>query len=363
MITLGGISKYYQGGGGAVAPVFTVAPQISGTAVVNQTLTVSYTITGTPTVITRRWYRGATLISTSTSSDTYVLVAADAGQNITCNVDADGVSNATSNVLGIFATLLDLQPYGVGNYELRLLRGAYLGSPLIRVRRSSDNVEMDIYTNTSFTLDTSTLMTFAGGNSLSIVKVYNQGLAGGDMIQSTPAAQPLIVIAGVLQLEGGLPTIVFTGTTYLTAVVGWTNTFSLFNVFKINNTSTLQVPFRDNGAGNSTGVVGYTTNHIDFYRIRQTSLSISASLATEFGTTRKLLTLSSNISNIGEALINNVSRGTKALSGDVRSTIYWGVNGPALSLGMVGNSQAFNVMTNNNNSTVNGLINSYYGIY
>ena len=100
MITLGGISKYYHGGGGAI-PIVVSGVTIAGTAVVNQTLTVSYTITGTPTVITRRWYRGATLIHTSTSSDTYVLVAADAGQNITCNVDADGVSNATSNTLAI----------------------------------------------------------------------------------------------------------------------------------------------------------------------------------------------------------------------------------------------------------------------
>ena len=105
MITLGGISKYYQGSGGSI-PIVVSAVSIAGTAVVGQTLTVSYTITGTPTVITRRWYRGATLIFTSTSSDTYVLTQAEAGNtsNITCNVDADGVSNATSNTV---AQILD----------------------------------------------------------------------------------------------------------------------------------------------------------------------------------------------------------------------------------------------------------------
>lgn len=106
MITLGGISKYYQGGGGGV-PIVVSAVSIAGTEVVNQTLTVSYTITGTPTVITRRWYRGATLIFTSTSSDTYVLTQAEAGNtsNITCNVDADGVSNATSNTIAQILTI------------------------------------------------------------------------------------------------------------------------------------------------------------------------------------------------------------------------------------------------------------------
>jgi len=92
---------FSQTGSGGSIPIVVSAVNIAGAAVVNQTLTVSYTITGTPTVITRRWYRGATLIFTSTSSDTYVLTQAEAGNtsNITCNVDADGVSNATSNTV------------------------------------------------------------------------------------------------------------------------------------------------------------------------------------------------------------------------------------------------------------------------
>ena len=96
---------YITGSSGSI-PIVVSAVSIAGTAVVNQTLTVSYTITGTPTIITRRWYRGATLIHTSTSSDTYVLTQAEAGNtsNITCNVDADGVSNATSNTI---AQILD----------------------------------------------------------------------------------------------------------------------------------------------------------------------------------------------------------------------------------------------------------------
>jgi len=96
---------FSQTGSGST-PIVVSGVTIAGTEVVNQTLTVSYTITGTPTVITRRWYRGATLIFTSTSSDTYVLTQAEAGNtsNITCNVDADGVSNATSNTI---AQILD----------------------------------------------------------------------------------------------------------------------------------------------------------------------------------------------------------------------------------------------------------------
>lgn len=107
MITLGGISKYYQGGGGggAVAPSFTVAPQITGTAVVGQTLTCDGgTVTGTgPITKTYQWYRGATLIGGATNS-TYTLVQADAGQDIKCTVTATnsaGSASADSNTLAI----------------------------------------------------------------------------------------------------------------------------------------------------------------------------------------------------------------------------------------------------------------------
>ena len=91
-------------GGGAVAPVFTVAPAITGTAVVGQTLTCDGgTVTGTePITRSYQWYRGVTPIGTD--SATYTLVQADAGQNIKCTGTATniaGSANADSNTLAI----------------------------------------------------------------------------------------------------------------------------------------------------------------------------------------------------------------------------------------------------------------------
>jgi len=95
---------------GGVPPTNTVAPVISGTQVVGSTLTsTTGTWIGTaPITYTYQWYRGATLISGSTSS-TYVLVQADAGNtsNITCKVtgtNGSGSATATSNTL---AQILD----------------------------------------------------------------------------------------------------------------------------------------------------------------------------------------------------------------------------------------------------------------
>jgi hypothetical protein len=91
--------------GTATAPVNTVAPVISGTAVVGQTLSsTTGTWTGTPIpTYTYQWYRGISQISGATSS-TYTLVQADATFSVTCEVTATniaGVANATSNALTI----------------------------------------------------------------------------------------------------------------------------------------------------------------------------------------------------------------------------------------------------------------------
>ena len=90
------------------APVNTIAPTISGTATIGQTL-ISTTGTWTSdtgvTGYLYQWYRGATLITGATSS-TYVLVLADVGFDITCRVaatDTDGTSAyVSSNAIFLF---------------------------------------------------------------------------------------------------------------------------------------------------------------------------------------------------------------------------------------------------------------------
>lgn len=91
------------GGGGAVAPVNTVAPEISGSTTLGSTLTTTDgTWSGTPTpTFTYQWYRGASPISGATST-TYVTTLADSTANITCQVTATnsaGSATATSNTI------------------------------------------------------------------------------------------------------------------------------------------------------------------------------------------------------------------------------------------------------------------------
>ena len=193
----------------AIAPSNTVAPVISGTAVVGQTLTsTTGTWTGTPTpTYSYQWKRGATNIGTNAT--TYTLVAADAGQSITCVVtatNAGGSANATSNALSILATLLDIYPNAAAAYSVRLLRGNYYGSPAIRVRRSNDNAEQNIGFTTSGDLDTSALTTFVGANSGFIVTWFDQSGNGINGNQTTPSSQHQIVNAGAIIQISSKPT-------------------------------------------------------------------------------------------------------------------------------------------------------------
>lgn len=101
--------------------------------------------------------------------------------------------------------LLDLYPGAVGAWAFVLLRDAY-GGACIRVRRSSDNAEMDIFFVGGF-LDTVSLMDFVGAGSGYITIFYGQSLNKKNLTQTTAVNQPRIVNAGVLFLENGLPAI------------------------------------------------------------------------------------------------------------------------------------------------------------
>jgi len=104
-----GLNYSNPSSGGAVAPVFTVAPAITGTAVVGQTLTCDGgTVTGTePITRSYQWYRGATPVGTN--SNTYTLVQADAGNtsNMKCVVTATNVAGSASADSNTVARVLD----------------------------------------------------------------------------------------------------------------------------------------------------------------------------------------------------------------------------------------------------------------
>jgi len=94
---MSGILSMLSGGTYSSAPANTVAPVVSGTATVGQTLSsTTGTWTGAPTpTFTYQWQRAGSNISSATSS-TYTLVNADAANTIRCVVTATNVVSAVS---------------------------------------------------------------------------------------------------------------------------------------------------------------------------------------------------------------------------------------------------------------------------
>ena len=106
---IGAIPICISGWSGAVlvipgSPVNTVAPAVTGTALVGSTLTCSTgTWTNSPTGYTYQWTRNGGNISGATSS-TYLTVTADGGTSVGCVVRATNAissNSASSNVLAI----------------------------------------------------------------------------------------------------------------------------------------------------------------------------------------------------------------------------------------------------------------------
>jgi hypothetical protein len=111
---------------GSGAPVNTVAPAITGTAQVGQTLTVSTgTWTGTPTpTYTYRWQRNNITGITGATSSTYTLVSADQNSTISCIVTATNSSGIVAATSASTATVIPLPVYDVGVIPTSINEGA-----------------------------------------------------------------------------------------------------------------------------------------------------------------------------------------------------------------------------------------------
>lgn len=136
----------------------------------------------------------------------------------------------SSSQYGAPRRLLDTYIGAAGVYSLRHLRTGYSG-PAIRVRRSSDDTEQDIYFLNGV-LDTASLLSFVGANNGFVRTWYDQSGFGRHANQTTNADQPQIVSSGSVITQGSKPAIDFLGTKGFTNYsVIYTAAPSAFNVF------------------------------------------------------------------------------------------------------------------------------------
>jgi hypothetical protein len=82
-------------------------------------------------------------------------------------------------------------------------------TPLIRVRRSPDNQELDIGYLSSGDLDTVTLKSFVGANNGWVSVWYDQSGNSRDASQTNATLQPQIVASGNIFRRNNVPTVYF----------------------------------------------------------------------------------------------------------------------------------------------------------
>lgn len=104
--------------------------------------------------------------------------------------------------------------------SLRRLHNAYTGS-IIRVRRSSDDLEVGIGYDSQGYLNEAALLAHVGAGDGFVTTWYDQSGSARNVGQTVLSAQPQIVSAGVINKINGKPAIKFNGTTqFLTTTAG-----------------------------------------------------------------------------------------------------------------------------------------------
>jgi hypothetical protein len=100
----------------------------------------------------------------------------------------------------------------VGAWSLRKLYPS--ATKMIRICRTSDNAETDVYFDSNNTISTSssieaggTLGTWLGANNATVAKWYDQTTNGLDAIQATLSARPSIASGGAIITQNFLPSI------------------------------------------------------------------------------------------------------------------------------------------------------------
>lgn len=140
--------------------------------------------------------------------------------------------------------ILDTYSGASAAYSVRALNSAYTG-PLLRVRRSSDNAEKDIYALYDGNLDTASMEAFCPAQDGFVVTWYDQSGSGINWTQAVAINQMQIVSTGSTILKGGKPAPTADGSvdTYTFSAVPMTG--FLFSVMECNGAANYQPLFGD----------------------------------------------------------------------------------------------------------------------
>jgi len=268
--------------------------------------------------------------------------------------------------------LLNTYPGAAAAYSVRALNSAYTG-PLIRVRRSSDNNEIDIFALQNGELDTTFLLTFCGAGNGFVTTWYDQS-GNANAANATATAQPQIVSSGSLITTNGKVSLDFDGTNDrlgFTQITGSTG-LTLISVNKYDVISSGSSPW-----DGSTTITGYSSGFVQdaglgarigrssFYYENNTPLEITGGAGSAVINTQYLQFAYGSSTAAGQAMNGTLVTGTagrndlivRAIANDNSQLTHTYFNGTI---------QEAIVYTTNKASDRTGIqtnINSYYNIY
>jgi hypothetical protein len=276
--------------------------------------------------------------------------------------------------------LLDLYPSTAGQYFMHKVSNTYTGA-CIRVRRSSDNAEQDIGF-VGLDLDTASLTSFVGVGDGLVTTWYSQS-GFFDLTQTSSASQPAIVLGGVLQTLNGKPCLKFDGSNdFLTGGTSANNVVDIDFFFTgiselVSNNRTFWAKSLASGVENRIAHIRDTSS---YGLVQPQSPGAAVILSTGTDATAKMYSVSCFWNRVlGNPLeyrgwannVNTSSNLTNLYGVQANSRRFLvGAYNNATDTGQIllnnGKIQCLGVWTNNQNgnySTINTIINAYYGIY
>ena len=213
-----------------------------------------------------------------------------------------------------FSYLLDEYPGAFVAYSMRQLISTYPStSRCMRVRRSSDNAELDIFFVNNV-CDTASILAFVGSGDGFVVRLCNQLDITGtrDAYQAIAINQPFIVQSGVLCTQNGKPAIKYTNASQLlkASSTPLTDTYenTLITLQKFNNVTGYKVIAATGDTGSDNIFC-----HIGWGRSLYGRTLYSLSIVNEDGTTTLNQEIwvgrTSLVNSTNSLYMNNVAQG------------------------------------------------------
>jgi hypothetical protein len=250
-------------------------------------------------------------------------------------------------------------------------------SPIMNLRRSSDEFEKEFYFDSNNTISLSSedgygtsLSEWAGSDSVYIQTWYDQSGNGRDFTQNSSTNQPMIINAGTLITENGKTAVSFNKKFLFGASAASYTDFSIYGVTTSNDTKTLNNTWVSGGnSANGFFLFNQLTSGYGLSRLRVGSTNYDSNYNVDLSLNQGVFVAQSTSEQL--QMFFNDDAGTTSTTyptiGFAGTSILLGANSILpTSLYLIGTIQEFVMFTTDVSSSrtvIQNNQNSYYSVY